>query len=621
MIGVVSMAAAPGCQGLRVNGESSATVVDIPFARHGMRRAPCYRREHRRMVDPAEILGGWSEFTVTPPSEYFLNCLRSVGEATALNGEPAYQPDIVTQLVTTIASRGYGPLLFRTVHVMSAAAMMDIRLDQLLVTDQPLTARQARHILMTTITPPPALIVGDGILEFVEPGTSNPVFKLSSQQVPLATACLEFLVEALGFSRITEAFATLTDDTGSAARKAVANDLSNRLYHFLGEHLPQAAERNLARILAEHLEAEIGAPAFAAEDIDDQLILDFWIDKSLDETLSFRLFGTAAKAWLTFRDCLIRSRGDGFDIPLSLSVAYEDEDFDRLSQLSIGEGAHDDSDAATPTLGQLVGDEATPSNWLAELQRPPCDEIKFLTKTELAQIAVPAMAGRTGHNLVLTCLRLAAFGPLQNRLVQASRNKTLQHGDIHREMTAMGDTIYNDLLTDWQALGTVAEDIATTAYLRLWEAGEAAIFEFLSHQGDEETRREMAAIATELKRQLASEAPEPDEDDDPVTRLAIRMLAVMEHLPSDNPISITRQRMKRTAQSYRRQGLRSADKAEQHTPAADRVHALACGGDRLLKLAAMLTRISHPTPSPASRFNDDLAIFSTQFTQLHETAA
>ena len=38
-------------------------------------------------VRSAEVLGGWAEFTLTPPSEYFLNCLRSVAEATAGNGE------------------------------------------------------------------------------------------------------------------------------------------------------------------------------------------------------------------------------------------------------------------------------------------------------------------------------------------------------------------------------------------------------------------------------------------------------------------------------------------------------------------------------------------------------
>ena len=105
------------------------------------------RRGLRPMVDPAEVLGGWAEFTLTPPSEYLLNSLRSVGEATASNGAPAYQPDTIAQLITTIASRGYGPLLFRSVHVMSAAAIRNMRLDQLLVTAHPLTARYASQLL------------------------------------------------------------------------------------------------------------------------------------------------------------------------------------------------------------------------------------------------------------------------------------------------------------------------------------------------------------------------------------------------------------------------------------------------------------------------------------------
>lgn len=660
------MLAAPDYQGLWANGEGSAAVSEAPVYWHLLQQDNCRRRadscrgyprlggypklgryprrgKYPRMVDPTEVIGGWSEFTVTPPSEYFLNCLRAVGEATALNGEPAYQADIVSQLITTIASRSYGPLLFRAVHVMSAGAMMNLRLDQLLVTSQPVTARQARHLFMDGATPPPpTLIVADDLLEFVDPGSKGATFKLSSQQVPLAIACLEFMVEALGFACVSEAFAALASDSGSgsgsgsgsARRKVITKDLSNRLYHFLGEHLPQAAERNLARILAEYLETEIGASTFAAEDIDNQLILDFWIEKSLDETLSFKLFSTAAKAWMTFRDCLIRSRGDAFDTHLSLTIGYEDEDLDRLSQLAIGNAVDGDNDNATPDLAQLVGDEATPTNWLADLQRPPCNEIKFLTKTELAQISIPAMAGNAGQSLVLTCLRLAAFGTLQNRLVQASRSTKLHAEDISREIAAMDHSIYENLLAEWRALQATTENIATTAYLRLWDAGNTAIFEFLSHQGDDETRQEMAALAGDLQRRIADGDMAGDEDVDPVNLLAMRMFGAMDELPPDNPISRTRQQMRRVAQSYRRQGLRSVDggteaasdqqipdQIERHNPAADRLHALAFGGDRLLKLAAMLTTMSQPELSPGSRIDDDLRIFATQFPQLHETVA
>jgi len=587
------------------------------------------------MVDPAEILEGWSEFAVTPPTEFFLNCLRAVRDATALNGAPAYQPDTVTQLVTTIASRGHGPLLFRTVHLMAAAAMTGMRPDQLLVTDQPLTPRLARRLLMDTDMARPDTLHADGdALAFVEPASGSIVFKLGSGQVPLAAACLEFIIEALGFSVIDDAFSALASDHGTSGRKAVTKDLSSRLYHFLGEHLPQVAERNMARTLADYLQAETGQTAFSAEDIDDRLILEFWREKSLDEALSFKLFGTAAKAWLGFRDCLIRSHGDGFGAAVSLNPVYEDEDFDRLSHLAVGVAANDDHETGLTALDQLVGDEATPSTWLADLQRAPCSDIKFLTKTELAQLSVPALAGNDGGGLVLTCLRLAAFGPLQNRLVQASRGGTLGHGDIAGILAELDVNAYDDLIAEWRALLETVRNIATTAFLRLWEAGDPVIFEYLSQNGDDETRREMARIASGLTGQFT----DAETGKIAVEPLADRMLETIESLPPENPIAAARQQMKRTAQAYRRQGLRSSDAradgaahestgeagSEGHrtqTGVTDRLHALAFGGDRLLRLSAFLEVMSHPKFPVGSAIRDDLQIFSQQFFTLHEAAA
>jgi hypothetical protein len=578
------------------------------------------------MVDPTEVLGDWAEFTLTPPSEYLLNCLRSVAEATAGNGESAYLPDTISQLITTIAGRGYGPLLFRTVHVMSAAAIQEVRLDQLLVTELPLTSRSARRLLFTEIAAASRFLgARDDILEFAEPASGNTVFKLHSRQVPLAAACLEFLVEALGFECLHNAFNELADDHGSARRKAVAKDLSARLYSFLGEHLPQVAERNMARLLADYLEAEIGAPRFVAEDIDDQLILDFWVEKSGDDTLSFRLFGTAARAWLSFRENLIHARSDAFDVHLSLTTTFEDEDLDRLSHLAISSAPDEDDGTTSPDLGQLVGDAPIPTSWLADLQRPPCSDIKFLTKTELAKLAVPALSGSTGRGLVLTCLRLAAFGPLQNRLVQTSRGGGVGQDDIEREIAALGDNSYAELLAEWRTLETTVEDVATTAFVRLWEAGSPVIFEYLAQYGDDSTRQEMAAIAANLQAQPT----DGDADGEPASRLAERVLAHIDSLPSDSPTARIRQNMKRVAQSYRRQGLRSDDNATKTgtdditsiEAATDRLHALACGGDRLMKLARHLAGLNRPDPALESQSADDLVVFTKQFSQLHETSA
>ena len=508
-----------------------------------------------------------------------------------------------------------------------------MQLDQLLVTKNPLTARHASQLLFAAAPDcPPTLARRDGILEFREPGSDVTVFKLTGGQVPIAVACLEFLVEALGFDCLHAAFSDLAADHGSARRKAVTKDLSARLYNFLGEHLPQMAERNMARLLAEHLATKVGAPQFTAEDIDDGLILDFWIENSGDDALSFRLFGTAAKAWMTFRDSLIHSQGDAFDVHLSLTASFEDEDLDRLSQLAISRApdAEDDDGTTSPDLGQLVGDAATPTGWISDLQRPPCSAIKFLTKTELTQLSVPALAGAAGHGLVLTCLRLATFGPLQNRLVQASRGGDVGKDDIELEMAGISDAVYEDHLADWRALRTTVENIATTAFLRLWDARNPAIFEYLSRCGDDGTRQEMAAIATDLQDRMTP----MDADDDPVGKLALMVLDRIDTLPSDSPLSKQRKHMKRVAQCYRRQGLRATDIVMEPAPDGeqasgptlsqadpDHLHALICGGDRLLKLAGFLASMDQPDQPMRSHVLDDLAIFSHHLSNLHETTS
>jgi hypothetical protein len=64
-----------------------------------------------------------------------------------------------------------------------------------------------------------------------------------------------------------------------------------------------------------------------------------------------------------------------------------------------------------------------------------------------------------------------------------------------------------------------------------------------------------------------------------------------------------------------------ADDAASIEAATDRLHALACGGDRLLKLARHLASLNRPDPALESRGADDLVVFAGHFSQLHETSA
>ena len=198
-------------------------------------------------------------------------------------------------------------------------------------------------------------------------------------------------------------------------------------------------------------------------------------------------------------------------------------------------------------------------------------------------------------------------------------------------MAGISDAVYEDHLADWRALRTTVENIATTAFLRLWDARNPAIFEYLSRCGDDGTRQEMAAIATDLQDQMTP----MDADDDPVGKLALMVLDRIDTLPSDSPLNKKRKHMKRVAQSYRRQGLRAAD-IVMESPAPDgeqasdptlsqadpdHLHALICGGDRLLKLAGFLASMDQPDQPMRSHVLDDVAIFSHHLSNLHETTS
>ena len=191
-----------------------------------------------------------------------------------------------------------------------------------------------------------------------------------------------------------------------------------------------------------------------------------------DDALSFRLFGTAAQAWMTFRDSLDHSQSDAFDVHLSLTGSCEDEDLDRLSQLAISKAPDADEHDGTisPDLGQLVGDAATPTGWISDLQRHPAAQSSFLPD----RIGTALRPGPCRRRRSRPCSDMFAACHLwtcAERHVQASRGGDVGKGDIELEMAGISDAVYDDHMADWRALRATAENVATTAFLRLWDAG------------------------------------------------------------------------------------------------------------------------------------------------------
>ena len=99
------------------------------------------------MFDPVVILRSWPEFTMEPPSEYLINCFRCIGDAVTVAGLPIHDRSTVINLTTSIASRSYGPELYRSVHLLAALAITDTSIDQLLLPESPITGSKVIALL------------------------------------------------------------------------------------------------------------------------------------------------------------------------------------------------------------------------------------------------------------------------------------------------------------------------------------------------------------------------------------------------------------------------------------------------------------------------------------------
>ena len=84
---------------------------------------------------PSDILSSWAEFRLNPPSDYLLNCLRHIHDATDHRGEAVFSPRVATLIKAMIASRSYGQS-FTDCAFMSAAAASGINIGELLLVEE-----------------------------------------------------------------------------------------------------------------------------------------------------------------------------------------------------------------------------------------------------------------------------------------------------------------------------------------------------------------------------------------------------------------------------------------------------------------------------------------------------
>lgn len=567
------------------------------------------------MVEPTEILKSWPEFSLSPPSEHILNLWRVVSDATTYHGKPAYDRAVVSNLITTVASRSYGPDIYRAVHLLAATATVGKSVGELIYPDAP-------HVGTSVIAQlgvghhTKSLIIEPTLIRFFDPSGNKEQMKLGMRHLPESIALIEFITEALGWDIIAKSYDQLTRNADEMSINSITKDLSSDLYHFLGEHLPSANQRRLFQTLSDYITAKQSQPErLVPEDVTDRLIWEFWCDQCTDKAASFRLFATVAHAWVTFRNAVQLAASDAFTRHLSLNQLAEDGQFDRL-QVSVNDASEETSDLPkASSIGEMVGEITAPVQWLSMLQEPPCNQIKFLTKVEQDQIEFPLTAGPSAQALLTTCLRVALFSQIQNLLVQSKR--TGRQADVANLFKMIDNNSYTQIVGRWQSAFTAAEGLRDTVSFRLWEQRSTLFFTFIADNGTAADRAALASLSNDMLIEDANIEVSSVHSD----ALAKALFDTIDSLPKTHPFAAHKLHLKDTAHSFRRKGL-APDKTMNEIACKDWCEALAHGGQYVSKIMSFMSKLTLRAQEHDAELRKQLKLdckqFKTQFRLLHE---
>lgn len=330
--------------------------------------------------------------------------------------------------------------------------------------------------------------------------------------MPLQGALLALLNEALGFPAVARHLdGLLRQGPPTSPAYAVANALLREFDEWLTANLNTAHHVRQVRSMRAYLNS---TNRFRPEEIDDDAILGFWenqIERSyhnLDN--GFQLFKVAARKMIALRDMARRANDAGAE--RTAEGFYEDAPF------SSG-GPH-----AVP-----MDATSTDADWqspLAALLRPPANEVRWLMRTEVAELAnflgepgsrddtdsddsgiaeppVPraprglSAGGRYDLSLWLTLLRADVFGRLQSRLVQRSREGAAPDDAIRSLFAECPDEPYLVQADRYRELRDLLHAELLIGLDGLARARDSSVLHLVGHTGSPNVERHLQSIARE----------------------------------------------------------------------------------------------------------------------------
>jgi hypothetical protein len=330
--------------------------------------------------------------------------------------------------------------------------------------------------------------------------------------------------------------------------------------------MANASTAKKAKSLRDFLAARYGADhPISVSDIDDELIVDFWIKFSLDANSKFRLYTNCVQNWVTFRHAIRAATRNQFQQETSL---------DALSEK--GQAALDQIDQQTAKMMfDDASDDVPIGSQLGKISPAELQTIKLVTATEQDHIAQLLDFGDDGPALIVTILRLATFSPVQARLIEASRQKKNQPSVMD---SAVHPTTYDMVIDQIKVLNDTIEGLAEAAAFSLYLARSPAFVYAALPLADADEQKAIQDVGAHVRSGFTG----PIDEKELIEQISVTLL---DTAPDVMPLLF--RRLQQAKKKFRRKGLGKLPTEDVETWTTE----LTNGIEILLRLASPLSRL------------------------------
>lgn len=532
------------------------------------------------------------------PSHELLDLVRTIFDNTVADGRLRHSEQAQQNLLKVLAGHSYAKVIFPLCHFLSVSAQKGVALYHWFAMPQPVTARSLEQGLQSASSTP----VGRHQKTIGKVIRQNQSFDVNLAHIAKHSALLDLILEVVGYDQLEAFYNCLATAKSQQDVTAISNDISREMYHFLKNHMATATAEKKARSLRDFLAARYGADqTIGVSDIDDELIVDFWIQFSLDADSKFRLYSNCVQNWVRFRHAIRAGTGSRFQHEASLDALNEQ-----------GQAALDLIDQqTTQTMFDDVGDDGLMGSQLSKISPAELQTIKLVTTTEHDQIAQLLGFGDDGPALIVTILRLATFGSVQARLIEASRQKKNQPNAMDN---AVHSTAYDIVIEQIKQLNDTMEGLAEAAAFSLYLARSPAFVYAALPLANADEQKAMRNVGAHVRSGLTG----PVDEQELIEQISVTLL---DTAPDVMPLLL--HRLQQAKKKYRRKGLGKLPTEDVETWTAE----LANGIEILSRLAPPLNRLvsNNPAvitaqsgaPSLQSRCIADWDLFFDHFRQIY----